>query len=287
MSDLPAFVSMPAHQSSTDVVWAYAGACNYGYPTLLTSHSISSSDAPGSPNSQGSAAMDESDSDDEAPQKSRGGDDDLNKYPVDGLFISHAEKKEIMSMREIEREQKIAERREEIERIRQNKMLRQLVVNQQDSKKRKANAADLEDGQRKPTRVRTKTGEPSSKMDALHRAREERSNRNQQREAENDRRRRRSPSYRRSPSRDSDRSSEVSWAGGNSKRRSKTPERKESPEAELRDVERVRVGRTRFAEVAFHPGVEDALTGCFVRINIGVEPQSQAPVYRMGLVKGN
>lgn len=233
--------------------------------------------------------MDESDSDDESPQKARGGDDDLNKYPVDGLFISHAEKQDILSMREIEREQKIAERREEIERIRQNRMLRQLVVNQQDNKKRKAAAADLDDGQRKPSRVRTKTGEASSKMDALHRAREERSNRTQQREADNDRRsRRRSPSYgRRSASRDSDRSSEVSWAGGKSKRKSSTPEPKVSPEAELRDIERVRVGRSRFAEVCFHPGVEEALTGCFVRINIGLDgSKGNQPVYRMAVIKG-
>jgi RNA polymerase-associated protein RTF1 len=233
--------------------------------------------------------MDESDSEDESPQKARGGDDDLNKYPVDGLFISHAEKQEILSMREIEREQKIAERREEIERIRQNRMLRQLVVNQQDNKKRKAAAADLDDGQRKPSRVRTKTGETSSKMDALHRAREERNNRNQQREAENDRRsRRRSPSYgRRSASRDSSRSSEVSWAGGKSKRKSSTPEPKVSPEAELRDIERVRVGRSRFADVCFHPGLEEALTGCFVRVNIGPDgSKGNQQVYRMAVIKG-
>lgn len=257
---------------------------------------LSSSDAPGSPDSQGSAAMDESDSDDDdAPPKSRGGggvggDDDMKKYPVDGLFISHAEKADIMRMREIEREQKIAERREEIERIRQNRMLRQLVTNQQDSsKKRKANTADLGDGDRKASRPRTKAGEASSKMDALHRAREERSNRNQQREAENDRRsRRRSPSYgRRSESRGSDRSSERSWAGGRTKRKSSTPEPKVSHEADIRDFERVRVGRSRFAEVCFHPGFEEAINGCFVRVNVGPDAsRNNQPIYRMAMIKG-
>ncbi|KAH8902391.1 hypothetical protein BR93DRAFT_904124 [Coniochaeta sp. PMI_546] len=258
------------------------------------------SSAPGSPDSQGSAAMDESDSDSDAPPaKSRGtatasaaaADDDLNKYPVDGLFISHAEKSEIMSMREIEREQKIAERREEIERIRQNRMLRQLVDNQQDSKKRKAAAAELDDPRGKASRARTKADhrdEPPSKIDSLRKAREERKDRIQQRELENDRRsKRRSPSYRRSASRDSADASDVEWADAK-KHRSRTPERKETPEPELRDVERIRVGRTRFAEVCFYPGFEEALTGCYVRINIGPDRDNPAAgdVYRMAVIKG-
>jgi RNA polymerase-associated protein RTF1 len=239
--------------------------------------------------------MDESDSDSDAPPaKSRGAvaDDDLNKYPVDGLFISHAEKSEIMSMREIEREQKIAERREEIERIRQNRMLRQLVDNQQDNKKRKAAAADLDDLSRgKTSRARTKgdhRDEPTSKIDSLRKAREERKDRIQQRELENDRRsKRRSPSYRRSASRDSGDASDVEWAD-NKKHRSRTPERKETPEAELRDVERIRVGRTRFAEVCFYPGFEEAITGCYVRINIGPDRDNPGAgdVYRMAVIKG-
>jgi RNA polymerase-associated protein RTF1 len=237
--------------------------------------------------------MDESDSDSDSPQtKSRGGaaaanGDDMNKYPVDGLFISHAEKAKVMSMREIEREQKIAERREEVEILRQNVILRQLAT---DNKKRKAAAADLEDSSRKPSRVRTKGDrdhEPTSKIDTLRKAREERKDRIQQRELENDRRKRRSPSYRRSASRDSADASDVEWAD-TKKRRSRTPEQKEMPEAGLRDVERIRVGRTRFAEVCFYPGFEEALTGCYVRINIGGDRDNPAAgdIYRMAIIKG-
>jgi RNA polymerase-associated protein RTF1 len=240
--------------------------------------------------------MDESDSDSDSPQtKSRGAaptdGNDLNKYPVDGLFISHAEKAEIMAMREIEREQKIAERREEMDTIRQNMMLRHLASQPSDNKKRKANAADLEEStSRKATRVRTKgdrDNEPTSKIDSLRRAREERKDRIQQRELENDRRKRRSPSYRRSMSRDSGDGSDVEWAD-TKKHRSRTPEQKETPEAELRDVERIRVGRTRFAEVCFYPGFEEALTGCYVRINIGPDRDNMAAgdVYRMAVIKG-
>lgn len=184
-----------------------------------------------------------------------------------------------MSMREIEREQILAERREENERIRQNRMLRQLKVNQE--KKRKASLAELDDSSRKTSRARTKADD---KMDSLRRAREERSNRKEQRERENDRRKR-SPSYRRSPGRGDD--SDVDWDGPSKKKhRSRSPGSRESPPAELRDFERVRVGRSRFAEVAFYPGFDEALTGCFVRLNIGPDPDTRQDVYRMALIKG-
>jgi RNA polymerase-associated protein RTF1 len=231
--------------------------------------------------------MDESDSDSDSPQtKPRGGDDEMNQYPIDGLFKDYDEKEQIMGMREIEREQILAERREENERIRQNRMLRQLKVNQEkDIKKRKASAADLDDGQRKASRVRTKAGETSEKMDTLRRAREERSSRKEQRERENDRRKQ-SPSYRRSIGRDEG-DSDVEWMGpSKSKAKSRSPDVRESLPAELRDVERIRLGRSRFAEVCFYPGFEEAITGCFVRINIGPDPEKGQDVYRMAIIKG-
>ena len=232
--------------------------------------------------------MEESDSDSDAPQsKPRGGDEEGNQYPIEGLFKDYEEKEHIMGLREIEREQILAERREENERIRQNRMLRQLKVNQEkDIKKRKASAAELEDGQRKTSRLRTKIGETSEKMDTLRRAREERTSRKEQRERENDRRKQRSPSYRRSPDGD-DGDSDVDWMGPSKpKPKSRTPEPRESLPADLRDVERVRVGRSRFAEVCFYPGFDNAITGCFVRINIGPDPEKRQDVYRMAVIKG-
>ncbi|CAP61714.1 uncharacterized protein PODANS_4_2840 [Podospora anserina S mat+] len=245
------------------------------------------SSPPASPGSQGSASMDDSDSDsDAAPTQARGGDDDAIQYPVEGLFKSQEEKARIMGMREIEREQILAERREENERIRQNRMLRQLKVNQEkDSKKRKASAADLEDELRKPSRARTKAGEISEKMDTLRRAREERTSRREQRERDMDRRKQRSPSYRdRSRSHD-DRDSDAGDWRRSSRQKSRTPEKEILP-ADLRDVERVRVGRSRFAEVCFYPGFERAITGCFVRINIGPDQTTRQDVYRMAIIKG-
>lgn len=241
------------------------------------------SSEPGSPNSEGSAAMDESDSDedfDAGPGKAL--QDDENKYPVDGLFVSFAEKSEIMSMREVEREQILADREAEKERLRQKALLRRLVTNseQDKQKKRKASEADLQDGSRKASRTRTK---PSA-LDTLKRARAEKSDRMRRRETE--RRRDRSPSYRSvsSHSRHSD-ESDVEWAASSKKKRSKTPP-EEAPLAELRDIEKCRLSRTRFAMVVFYPGFDEALRGCYIRIHIGPDPSTKQPVYRMAIIKG-
>lgn len=221
--------------------------------------------------------MDESDSDDSDASPGKAVDDDDNKYPVDGMFTSHGEKKQIMSMTEIEREQILFEREQEKERLRQKALLRRLVTNNEDKqKKRKGGDADFEESQRKKPRGGTK-------FDALKRARAEKSDRRSRRE--NERRRDRSPSYRSSSSRSRHSGdSENEW-GTPQKKRSKTPPA-EAPLADLRDVERCRLSRTRFARVAFYPGFEAALTGSYVRIHIGPDPDTKMPTYRMAQVKG-
>lgn len=222
--------------------------------------------------------MDESDSDDDDVSPGKAMDDEENKYPVDGLYVSNAEKRQILSMREVEREQIIAERTVERDRLRQKLLLQRLVSNNEDKqKKRKGGDADLEESQRKKPRASTKTG-----LDALKRARAEKSDRRSRRD--NERRRERSPSYRStsSRSRHSD-DSDVEWASSK-KKRSKTPE--ESPLADLRDIERCRLSRTRLARVAFYPGLDTALKGCYVRIAVGPDPVSKVPIYRMAVIKG-
>ncbi|KAJ3475306.1 hypothetical protein NLG97_g9506 [Lecanicillium saksenae] len=221
----------------------------------------------GSPNSLDSAPMDESDSDDE-PSRGRGsggGGNDEEKYPVDGKFRSESEKAEIMAMPELEREQILADRANEIERLRQNRLLRQMVEETQNDerktkKKRSADSADLdEDDEGRRGKSSRRTGEASGRP----------------REARD--------AY--SPRRDSDDESEDEYRRG-----SRTPEKKEEkkdePKPELRDFERVRLGRNEFAQVCFTPGFEPAITGCFIRIALGPHPETGVEQYRMAIIKG-
>ncbi len=224
--------------------------------------------------------MDESDSDDET-SKARGGGNDEEKYPVDGKFRSESEKHEILAMPELEREQILADRANEIERLRQNRLLRQMVTDTQNDerkakKKRSADSADLDDGD-DDRRGKSSRSSGGTAMDALRRARADRQKRREDHE-------RRRDAY--SPQRDSDgEESEDDY-----RRRSRTPEKKEEkkdePKPELRDFERVRLGRNEFAQVCFTPGFEPSITGCFIRIAVGPHPDTGVEQYRMAIIKG-
>ncbi|KAK6607986.1 RNA polymerase-associated protein RTF1 [Botrytis cinerea] len=238
--------------------------------------------------------MDESDSDSDGP----GFRDDADRYPLEGRFMNASDKATIMSMPEIEREQVLADRAQEIERDRQNRVLRQLLngrdaADKKAEKKRKAGTADLDDNQRKTSRQRTKlgggkVGEASTGIDSLKRARAEKNDRQRRREEDKERRGGDSRRDNRDDYSDdgSDDDSEVEWTASKSKKRSASPDYRDAEPAVLYDLERVRVGRSRFAMVCFYPGFDDSITGCFVRVNIGVDKETNQNLYRMGLVKG-
>ncbi|KAF7563019.1 hypothetical protein G7046_g1117 [Stylonectria norvegica] len=243
------------------------------------------SSAPGTPNSLDSAPMDESDSDAEPSRSRTAAPDDDEKYPVDGMYASQAEKSEIMAMREVEREQIIADRMSEIERQRQNRLLRQMVNNveneerKQVKKKRSADTAELEDGDHKAARQRTSGKGPVTAMDSLRRARAEKAQRREDHE-------RRKDVY--SPGRRDSREPEDS-DDDFGRDRSRTPEAdqpRDLPPAELRDYDRVRLGRNEFAQVCLTPGFEQAINGCYMRIALGPHPETGVEQYRMALIKG-
>ena len=206
--------------------------------------------------------------------------------------MNAADKAEIMALPEIKREELLAERASEVDRYNQNRALRQLLnareaENRKQDKKRKAGAADLEDSQRKTSRQRTKVGggkvgESSSGIDNLKRARAEKDDRRRRRE-DNQRNRH---STRDDYSDDAGGDSEVEWDDGKPKYRSPSYDDRSSEPATMTDFERVRVGRSRFALVCFYPGFADAITGCYVRVCIGKDPESHQNIYRMAVIKG-
>ncbi len=221
-------------------------------------------------------------------------DEEGTSYPVDGIYASEAEKEEILAMPELEREQLLAKRQEEVDRARQNTLLRALLKNREDdsqsAKKRKAGTADLDDAQRKTSRQRTKVGgskvgETSAGIESLRRARAEKSDRQRRREEDRERHKDKSISFARGSSEQGGDDSDVEWTGRNRHSKSRTPEIKEIPLADLRDFERIRLGRSRFREVCFYPGFEKAIAGCYVRISIGPN-RDGVNEYRMALIKG-
>ncbi|KAL2071640.1 hypothetical protein VTL71DRAFT_12875 [Oculimacula yallundae] len=242
-----------------------------------------------SPHSLRSGPMDESDSEDDSPAF----EDDGERYPFEGKFIDAKDKAAILNMNEMEREQTLAERAQEVERDRQNRALRQLLKSRETEKnqnKRKAKDDPLDDA-RKTQRQRTKlgggkVGEASTGIDSLKRARAEKNDRQRRREEDKERNKGRSNARDDYSDVDADGDSEVEWDDGKSKnKKSKSPDYRDAEPASLADVQKVRVGRTRFAQVCFYPGFDEAIIGCFVRISIGADKETGQNIYRMGIIK--
>lgn len=230
--------------------------------------------------------MDESESD--TSPDANGHVDDKIHYPIEGKFASEKDRAEIMAMPELQREQKLADRAAEIARQKQDETLRQLRESRQQLatqtaevfKKRKAAVADLDETPRKVTKAKVKAN------DNLENYKRQREQRADQRRRNEDNRKddKRSPSPNGLSDADGEGNSDVEWADSKPK---KAPVVKAEPQAELRDFERIRVGRSNFAKVCFYPGFEDAIKGCFCRVSIGPDKTTGQNVYRMTQIKGN
>ncbi|KAJ6114790.1 hypothetical protein N7486_000568 [Penicillium sp. IBT 16267x] len=244
-------------------------------------------------NSLQSAPMSESDS-----EAGAGSDEeDRPIFPYDKLYYSSKEKQEIMAMPEIQREELLSERAQQVDRHNQDLALRRLLASREREEKRaaakqakrKAGSAGLDENQRKSSRQKTtlggrKVGETSAAIDAYKRQREQKGKRDElrRRDPTSSRRRSRSPG------------SDVSDEDGEAESDLELDDRvgrspsipKDDPPAELRDINRARVGRTNFAQVCFYPGFEQAITGCYARVNIGPNSETGQNDYRLCLIEG-
>ena len=220
--------------------------------------------------------------------------DDQPLYPFERLYHDAVDKANVLSKNEIEREKILAEREEENLRHEQDSALKRLIASREKEQeraaaknKRKASAAELDEGQRKSSRQRTKlgggrAGEASSTIEAYKKQREEKRLQGEQRK--------RAPARRSSPQDDyseddAEGESEDDYDYRRPKRRSPTPV-KDDPPAELGDVQKARIGRDNFAQVCYTPGFEDAVTGCFARVNLGPGRISNVNEYRLCSIKG-
>ncbi|KAL1311600.1 hypothetical protein AAFC00_001713 [Neodothiora populina] len=234
--------------------------------------------SPNSPDTLGSAAMDESDSDTSPGDI----DNDAPLYPIEGKFRSEADRSTIMAMTEIEREEILAERAHQVEKRAQDQQLKRILQQrrreeaaQQKSRKRSGEAAGITDDSRASRAKR-------SLNPALDKYKEQRQLKSDQK-ARGEERRRDLPSPSRDhvdSDRDADGESEVEWDDV------KPTRTREEPLPDLRDFERVRVGRSNFAKVCLYPTFESAIKGCFCRVSIGINKESGEPQYRMAQIKG-
>jgi RNA polymerase-associated protein RTF1 len=237
--------------------------------------------------------MSESESD-----SSRKGDTGANNsaFAIDNKFYSEKDKKEIMSMSEVQREEILAERALQLERKLQSQHLRRLYLAREnaDSKasEKKRKGADLEDSPRKSSRQKTtlggrKVGETSSAIQAYKRQREEKGLQDQQRRREGASRKdrqARSSSDTRFSSADAEGESDVEW--DNPKIKVDDHRLRHAPPADFNDVRRATLPRIALADYCFHPGFPEAVKDCFVRLASKPKPNGDM-AYELALVKGD
>lgn len=219
-------------------------------------------------------------------------------FPVDNKFYSEKDKREIMSLSEVQRESILAERAQILERNLQDQHLRRLLQARENAdaksadRKRKAGTADLEDSPRKSSRQKTtlggrKVGETSAAIDAYKRQREEKGQRDKQRRidgANRKERKARSSSGNRYSSADAEGESDVEWDDGKPLKVDDYKYRSAQP-ADYNDVRRVTLPREAFAEYCFYPGFEDAIKDCYVRHPS--KPKANGEMaYEMALIQG-
>jgi len=236
----------------------------------------SSSPAASSANSLGSDAMDESDSerDDDIPERTA----DV-PYPLDGKYIDESDRRHILGLSQLEREEILGQRAEETQRAQFTAELNRRAA--QNERKRKADSEEPDDAMRKSSRPKVQPRK-NDKLEAYKRMREQRGQERQRVDDRlSDRRRRRSSSGDRGHGSDldADGDSDVEWD-----ERPAEKAREEQP-ASIRDFESVRVGRGFFSEVCFHPGFDEAMTGTFGRVGVG-QDSSRRTLYKMAQIKG-
>lgn len=211
-------------------------------------------------------------SDSEAEDAGEQSDDEAPLYPIDGQFSSAADRAHILGLPEIEREQILADRAEEITRRQQDLQVKRALASNK-GHKRKADT-DLDEGMRKSSKAKT---EKRSALDDYKRAREQREAGKTRIDTRHERRDERSASF--ASDRDADGESEVEWAEPSDLKR-------DEPPATLREFNYAHVGRSNFAKVCFYPNFENAVKGCFARVSIGLDRSTGQNLYRMAQIKG-
>ena len=229
----------------------------------------------------------------------------ISKLKLDGRPVSQEEEARIMALPEVQREELLADRANVADREKQNRALMQLLKERErkdteepesPDRKRRSAAADVDDTQkRRSTRQKTavggrKIGETSAPMEAYRRERAQKGAQAELKKKRSDeaKDKGRAKDHGHSEA-DADGESESEWDGGQRAAAAKhvTPQYKSAEEPpELVNYNYARIGRTGFGEVCFYPEFFDVINGCFVRINIGNDPKTGEPSYRMAQIKG-
>ncbi|CAL1710020.1 unnamed protein product [Somion occarium] len=216
-----------------------------------------------------------SDSDNVNEPESEEDDGESNPYPLEGKYTDEADRERLLGLSEIEREDILAQRQEEMQRIKMRSQLDQMV---KDQNGRKDDNNISKTAKRQHTQ-RGATKEKTRKLDELK----------AKRKAKDERKRTDSPKRDRSSSPMDMETSEEEDEDGQVSKLEEEEERlnkiygKDSPAEEepiaIEDLEKVRISRDHLAKYCLSPWFEDYVKGAWVRYLIGMD-EAQQPIYR-------
>ncbi|KAK6337534.1 hypothetical protein TWF730_002931 [Orbilia blumenaviensis] len=226
-------------------------------------------------------------------------DSPADLYPYDGIYKSAAEKAQVENFNQLQREQFIADRKEEVDKYRENEQMvnRARLQKLAAAKKKKKRAADDDDyddslhasaGARRSTRgdssaKKTADSKKNASLSALRQKRDEKHARKAG-GVEADRSKRRESISEGEDDGSDNEHSEAQWAASQEKQ--SAPTRKGSEEATFTDIKLLMLYRNTITQYWTYPNFEAATTGCFVRVAIGNHPDTGKPVYRLCQIKG-
>lgn len=214
-------------------------------------------------------AEDESDSGaaDDADDAESGDVDLQNPYPLEGKYKDEADRTALLDMDEIEREQTLFERLQEMDRYHEKQYLQQRMKQQKEAKVETK------------TRSSSRKAAATPKLDKLSELRKQREQKSRRAAAADDYIEEEDEESADEEMEDADDAygeEPVVWGSGKSRFKPRSLER-----ASVADINRIRVGRSFLGKYLYYRKFEDVVVHTFGRINVGVDRATRKPMYRV------
>lgn len=232
---------------------------------------------------------DEDVNDDDEDEEEEEEEELTNPYPLEGKYKDEDDREELLDLDEMEREQILFERSQEMEKYNERKYLLQRMKQQKQTEKLKQRQLEGKKT-RSSNRTKTATSAKTSKLDKLSELRK-------QREQKTSRSRRRDEDFsgeEEEEDEDEDdegleeeeddgleddyEEGEVVWGSGKTKSKFKT---KSYEIAKYEDIMKIKIGRSILHKYCFYSDFNDTIIDTYGKINLGVDKRTKRPIYRM------
>lgn len=194
-----------------------------------------------------------------------------NPYPLEGKYKDEQDRQLLLDMDEIEREQTLFERSQEMDRYNEKAYLQQRLKQQK-----------LQNVEKKTRSSSRKTAATSSKLDKLSELRKQREQKSRRSAAADDFEEEDEEEEEDDEMGQDDidegygEDDEVVWGSGKSRFKARSLER-----ATCADINKVRVGRSFLSKYLYYRKFEDVIVKTFGKINVGVDRRTRRPMYRV------